>query len=45
VLISGIQKKHYVLKKLKKHQVILNGKFKDKKRVNAFRKRIFVSIF
>ena len=31
VLISGIQKKLYILKKSKKHQIILNGKFKIKK--------------
>ena len=31
VLISGIQKKRYILKKSKKHQIILNGEFKIKK--------------
>jgi len=45
VLICGIQKKLYILKKMKKHAIILKGKFKDKKRVKAFRKRIFASIF
>ena len=44
VLICRIQEKLYILKKMKKHAINLNDKFKDKKRVKACRKRIFAGI-
>ena len=45
VLICRIQKKLYILKKMKKHAINLNDKFKDKKRVKACRKRIFAGLY